>query len=64
MSKAKTNKSLKKRVSITGTGKIMKRSPHQNHFNAKESGNVTRGKRKNKQSPLEVAKGMKFLLNI
>lgn len=32
----KTNKSVQKRIKVTKTGKIMKRSPHQNHFNAKE----------------------------
>lgn len=41
----KNNKSLMKRVKITGTGKITKRYAHQNHFNAKESGNRTRLKR-------------------
>lgn len=32
---AKTNKSLTKRVKITRTGKMLKRSSGQNHFNAK-----------------------------
>lgn len=34
-----------KRIKITGGRKVTKRHPHQNHFNAKESGNRTRSKR-------------------
>jgi ribosomal protein L35 len=33
----KTNKSLTKRLKITGTGKIMSRAPGFNHFNARQS---------------------------
>lgn len=33
----KTNKSLSKRLRVTGTGKIMARQAGQNHFNAKAS---------------------------
>ncbi|MBI2052652.1 MAG: 50S ribosomal protein L35 [Candidatus Ryanbacteria bacterium] len=33
---AKTNKSVFKRIRVTKTGKILKRHPRQNHFNAKE----------------------------
>lgn len=32
----KTNKSLSKRLKVTGTGKIMARVGGQNHFNAKK----------------------------
>jgi len=46
MTKLKTRKALLKRIKITGQGKIMRRKVHQGHFNAKESGNKTRGKRK------------------
>ena len=35
--KLKTNKSLKKRIKITKTGKFLHRQAGQNHFNAKES---------------------------
>ena len=31
-------KSVLKRIKITGTGKLLRRRPHQNHLNAKESG--------------------------
>ncbi|HEX8946735.1 MAG TPA: 50S ribosomal protein L35 [Candidatus Paceibacterota bacterium] len=40
----KTNKSYTKRVRATKHGKLVARKPGQNHFNAKESGNTTRGK--------------------
>ena len=33
----KTNKSLAKRLKITGTGKVMARKAGHNHFNAKAS---------------------------
>ncbi len=58
----KTNRSLLKRIKITGTGKILKRYNHQNHFNAKESGNVTRGKRGDTAVPSALVKSMKALL--
>jgi ribosomal protein L35 len=50
----KTKKALRKRIKITGTGKLLKRKPHQNHFNAKESGNRTRGKRGDVRVPHEL----------
>lgn len=33
----KTNKSFSKRIKVTRKGKLLARSPGQNHFNAKES---------------------------
>lgn len=44
--KLKTPKSLSKRFKITKTGKILIRKGGQDHFNARESGNVTRNKRR------------------
>lgn len=41
----KTNKSVSKRIKVTGTGKLMRRTQGQNHFNAKQSGQEERGKR-------------------
>ncbi|MBI1755372.1 50S ribosomal protein L35 [Candidatus Azambacteria bacterium] len=41
----KTNKALAKRIKVTGTGKLFRRIPGQNHFNAKNSGGVGRKKR-------------------
>ncbi len=62
--KMKTKKALAKRVKITGRNKIMKRPPHQNHFNAKESGNSTRQKRGFKEAPHELQKAVKALLAV
>ena len=42
----KTNKSYTKRIRVTKRGTLVVRKPGQNHFNAKESGNKTRSKRK------------------
>ncbi|MEK7138813.1 MAG: 50S ribosomal protein L35 [Patescibacteria group bacterium] len=63
MNMVKTNKSLLKRVKITGSGKILKRPPHQNHFNAKDSGNQTRQKRGFKHAPKELMRSAKALLS-
>lgn len=57
----KTKKALLKRIKITGTGKIMKRPPRQNHFNAKDSGNQTRQKRGDKVGPRELIHSAKAL---
>ena len=60
--KHKTNKSLAKRISITGGGKIFKRRPGQNHFNAKDSGEAGLAKRGFKPSPHEYAKQFQALM--
>jgi len=41
----KTNKSFQKRFKITKNGKVLARKAGQNHFNAKESGSKTLGKK-------------------
>jgi len=41
----KTNKSILKRLKITGNKKILRRKTKQNHFNAKETGQKTGSKR-------------------
>lgn len=41
----KTRKSISKRFKITKTKKILRRHTHQDHFNARDPGNKTRGKR-------------------
>jgi len=45
MSKLKSNKALLKRIRVTKNKKAITKISGQNHFNAKESGNTTRGKR-------------------
>ncbi|MDP3792178.1 MAG: 50S ribosomal protein L35 [bacterium] len=59
---AKTNKSLMKRIKITGTGKIMKRPPGQNHFNAKDSGSKGQRKHGDVQAPNELVRKVKALI--
>jgi ribosomal protein L35 len=58
----KSNRSLAKRIKITGTGKILKRTPGQSHFNAKDSGKVGMRKHGQTHSPEEYAKGFQKLL--
>ncbi|MDO8495618.1 MAG: 50S ribosomal protein L35 [bacterium] len=61
MSKLKTNKSALKRFKIT-KNKIQRRPVKQNHFNAKDTGKETRGKRGYKDLPLVDEKNMKKIL--
>ena len=58
----KSNRSLAKRVNITGNGRILKRKPGQNHFNAKDNGKAGMRKHGQKASPIEYAKGFQALL--
>lgn len=58
----KTKKALMKRIRISSTGKVMKRHPGQNHFNAKDSGNATRAKHNDKQAPAEMNDKVKALI--
>lgn len=45
MPKMKTHKATAKRFKKTKTGKVMKRTAGQAHFNARETGNTRRNKR-------------------
>ncbi len=45
MGKMKTKKSISKRFRVTKTGKVIKRTAGQGHYNSRESGNVRRNKR-------------------
>ncbi len=56
MPKLKTNKSITKRFKITRNKKVLFRPMHQDHFNAKDSGNQTRKKRKIKKLEGKIAK--------
>lgn len=58
----KTNKSFLKRVKITGRGKMMKRPPHQDHFNAKEAGSAARNKKGHILAPKSLIRSAKALL--
>lgn len=46
MTKIKTVKAVAKRFKITKKGKILKRKAGQDHFNARETGKITRTKRR------------------
>ena len=58
----KSNRSLAKRIKITASGKVLKRKPGQNHFNAKDSGSTGLQKRGSKDSPVEYKKSFQKLL--
>ena len=60
--KLKTKKALKKRVKITGRKKVLIRAGGQDHFNSRESGKVTRNKRRDKTIADVNVKNVKQLL--
>ncbi|NTW75963.1 MAG: 50S ribosomal protein L35 [Candidatus Moranbacteria bacterium] len=43
--KQKTKKSVSKKIKVTGSGKLMRRSSGQNHYNSRDTGAQTRAKR-------------------
>lgn len=59
----KTIKFATKRLRLTKTGKIVYRRSGQNHFDAKESGNKTRGKRHTNTANASNTKTFKHILN-
>jgi large subunit ribosomal protein L35 len=46
MPKKKTHKGTAKRIKRTGSGKLVHRKTGQSHFNSRERGNTTGGKRR------------------
>ena len=62
MPKIKTHKATAKRFSITKTKKIKRRKAGQDHFNARESGNVTRKKRRDSSAHKSNVKTIKALM--
>ncbi|MFH0906967.1 MAG: 50S ribosomal protein L35 [bacterium] len=65
MSKSKPQKSILKRIKITGRNKLIGRSINKGHFNAKDSGNKTRSKRKENVLSSVIKKTIKkALINI
>ena len=63
MTKLKTKKSVVKRFKLTKNGKVLKRKAGQGHFNARESGNITRMKRRDVVLTGKVAKTIKATLS-
>ena len=62
MTKLKTHKATAKRITITKTKKIKQRKAGQNHFNARESGNTVRGKRRDINTHKTHTKTIKTLM--
>lgn len=60
--KQKTHKAFAKRVKITGTGRILKRTAGQDHFNSAESGKTTRNKRSDSELSKTHRKAVKTLM--
>lgn len=60
--KLKTPKAIVKRFKLTKRGKVLIRKGGQDHFNARESGNVTRGKRRDVALSEHHAPNVKKLL--
>ena len=46
MPKVKTHQGTSKRIRKTGTGKLMARAVGQSHFNSRQTGKVTKNKRR------------------
>ncbi|MCC7522490.1 50S ribosomal protein L35 [Candidatus Uhrbacteria bacterium] len=61
--KQKTSKTLAKRLVITKTGKLLKRKGGQDHFNSRESGKVTRNKRRDLSVHKAYVRTLKSLIN-
>lgn len=60
MPKLKTHQATAKRFKRTKTGKIIKRTAGQNHFNARESGKTGR----NKKSDLVMSKTLNHVMQV
>ncbi|MCD4760270.1 50S ribosomal protein L35 [bacterium] len=60
--KLKTKKLLSKRVKVTGKKKVLIRKGGQDHFNARESGKVTKNKRRDKEISTANIKNVRKLL--
>ena len=64
MSKIKTHKATAKRFSVTGAKRLKRRKAGQDHFNARESGNVTRNKRRDIGADKTREKTIKKLIQV
>lgn len=58
----KTHNAISKRFKVTKRGKVLKRAAGQDHFNSRESGGVTRAKRRDRQLSESFTKTVKKLL--
>ena len=62
MPKIKTRQAVAKRFKITKNKKVIKRTAGQDHFNARESGNTKRNKRKDQSIQHVDAKNIRKLM--
>ena len=62
MPKIKTHKATSKRFKLTKTEKLKQRKAGQNHFNARESGNTKRKKRRDIDSSPSFTKTIRTLI--
>ena len=60
--KLKTKKLFRKRIKVTGGKKIMIRRGGQDHFNSRESGKISKNKRRDKVLSAANKKAVKRLL--
>lgn len=60
--KQKTSKTVSKRMKVTGSGKLLKRKGGQGHFNSRESGTVTRNKRRDLEVSASYTRNIKQLM--
>jgi len=60
----KTNKAIAKRFKITRRGKVLKRVTGQDHFNSRESGKVTRNKRRDVQLTGKLSRNIKKAIDL
>jgi large subunit ribosomal protein L35 len=60
--KQKTRKTVSKRFRVTANGKLMRRKGGQDHFNSRESGKVTRNKRRDEEMSKSFEKTIKVLI--
>lgn len=58
----KTHKAVAKRFKITKKGKVLKRAAGQDHFNTRESGKVTRNKRRDRRMSESLTRTIKKLV--
>lgn len=58
----KTHQATAKRFTITRRGKVLKRKSGQGHFNAREEGSVTAGKRRDIAQDATIGRNIKKVL--
>ncbi|MDO8617951.1 MAG: bL35 family ribosomal protein [Candidatus Uhrbacteria bacterium] len=60
--KLKTHKTVAKRLIVTKSGKLLKRHGGQDHFNSRDSGTITRKKRRDQTVNASYVRTLKSLM--